>query len=735
VKREINWGLPPIPENIPSELKSLPRWVGFIAKKKDNGKYEKIPVNVLTNNYASTKKPGNWATFNQALQHYRAGQTNGIGFVLTNLEDYFFVDLDSCRDDQTGEIAPWANEVILKLNSYTEISPSGTGFRIIGKGALPNNDFNNHQRGIEMYGGMSSRNFTMTGHLIEDCPSNINSVDDEIIENIYSQYKATDSQATTDLSIDRPRELPNDLPDIPSLELPAHMEIFLIGADASEYGDDRSAALLGVTKHLYNQGYRDEEVLGLLAKSPGAMETASARRSGTDACLDWIWTYTCIKARLDAPPPILNAAPLIAPIHPPVKLNANQGMFLLTGILKEVHDYISAKSLYPQPVYTLAASLSTCALLIGNKYRTDDDMYGNLYLISIGESGSGKESPQKSAKEIALECSLHMQLADGIGSGPGLEDFLKAKGDNPSVLLILDEIGKLLQQLSRPNGDDHGIMRILLKLFTATGGFYTTRLLANKDHSVIQNPYVNLLGSTTAGALESSLSSDDTEAGWIGRLLFFPSSDHRPSKQDPSNNQVALAKIKSFSGVVDSIPSPVIVPYDEDAKLLIDQHTVDTDSYLRSDNIHPILRASSVRVVEMIKKIALISAVSNDPVKPVITVDDIYLGISIVENSHKYVETHLVDVIESSGNDTPDSKRIKKLSNMVRNCRSYKDKAFMQATKKGFLPNRMARKKLSCSKQDFNRAEEALVAAGEIEICELTQKDHGINVERAYFIP
>jgi hypothetical protein len=40
------------------------------------------------------------------------------------------IDLDGCRDPTTGEIAEWAMKIVRSINSYTEISPSGTGVKI-----------------------------------------------------------------------------------------------------------------------------------------------------------------------------------------------------------------------------------------------------------------------------------------------------------------------------------------------------------------------------------------------------------------------------------------------------------------------------------------------------------------------------------------------------------------------------------------------------------------------------
>lgn len=69
------------------------------------------------------------------------------------------VDLDDCIDPKTGDIEPWAAKIIEKLDSYTELSPSGTGVHIITKGEIP---ANGKMENGEMYS--AKQFFTMTGH-------------------------------------------------------------------------------------------------------------------------------------------------------------------------------------------------------------------------------------------------------------------------------------------------------------------------------------------------------------------------------------------------------------------------------------------------------------------------------------------------------------------------------------------------------------------------------------------
>lgn len=143
------------PENIPAELKSLPQWV--VHKKK-------IPHDAkTTGDKAKVNDSNTWASFEQALSACRNGCYHGIGFVFTENDPFCGIDLDKCRDPKTGEVEQWALKTIRDLDSYTEISLSGTGLHVIAKGVLPPGRHRKDK--IELYNRL--RYFTITGHIFE----------------------------------------------------------------------------------------------------------------------------------------------------------------------------------------------------------------------------------------------------------------------------------------------------------------------------------------------------------------------------------------------------------------------------------------------------------------------------------------------------------------------------------------------------------------------------------------
>lgn len=154
-----------------AELAKLPQWLVWKAKKVEGkDKFTKPPYNAQTGQLASVTNKNDWTTYQLA---YQAGKENiqydGIGFVLTEQDPYTGVDLDNCHDPDTGIIEEWAQEIVDKVNSYTEISPSGTGLRILVKGPVK---LQRNRRGkLEVY--QTERYLTITGHHIDGTPKNI----------------------------------------------------------------------------------------------------------------------------------------------------------------------------------------------------------------------------------------------------------------------------------------------------------------------------------------------------------------------------------------------------------------------------------------------------------------------------------------------------------------------------------------------------------------------------------
>src|SRR5262249_60933600 len=60
----------------------------------------------------------------------------GVGFVLSDNDNLTGYDFDGCRNPTSGTLKPWVQEILSHGETYAEISPSGTGIRLIARGKI-----------------------------------------------------------------------------------------------------------------------------------------------------------------------------------------------------------------------------------------------------------------------------------------------------------------------------------------------------------------------------------------------------------------------------------------------------------------------------------------------------------------------------------------------------------------------------------------------------------------------
>ena len=119
---------------IPIELTAINQWVGWRYSLVD-GKVTKVPKNPSTGGNAATNNPESWASFEQAIAAQKRFNLDGVGLVLT--PDLGIVGMDADHVLDNGRLADWAAPIVETVQSYTEITPSGTGLRIFVFGELP----------------------------------------------------------------------------------------------------------------------------------------------------------------------------------------------------------------------------------------------------------------------------------------------------------------------------------------------------------------------------------------------------------------------------------------------------------------------------------------------------------------------------------------------------------------------------------------------------------------------
>ena len=188
----------PAREEIPPSLLDHEQWLCWREENRD-GKSTKIPINPSTGEFASTTDPETWTGFETARE--RATFEDGLGFVFTDDDPFVGVDLDDCRVPETETTQEWADIVIETLDSFTEISPSGTGFHVLVEGDLP--DGRNRKDDLELY--ETARFFTVTADHVAETPTTIQPRT-QALRSVYEEY--VEPKREDDSTNDTPKSTP-----------------------------------------------------------------------------------------------------------------------------------------------------------------------------------------------------------------------------------------------------------------------------------------------------------------------------------------------------------------------------------------------------------------------------------------------------------------------------------------------------------------------------------------------
>jgi hypothetical protein len=237
-------------DNIPIELRDRPQWVAWDHEDR-NGKPTKVPYSAVTGRRADTTDPETWATLAQAFEHAQSHRLAGVGFVFAADDPYVGIDLDDCLDPQTGELVAEAAKIVAAFDTYTEVSPSGCGLKLIGRGQKPANT-KSRTKDVE-FGQLEvyerDRFFTITTRVFQD-HRDLRDVAHELIElceRLLAKPKAT-IQASSSVVETVPHPVPDDDKLLDIIRSSRQGEKFrrLFDGDSDdegdEYGGDESAA-------------------------------------------------------------------------------------------------------------------------------------------------------------------------------------------------------------------------------------------------------------------------------------------------------------------------------------------------------------------------------------------------------------------------------------------------------------------------------------------------------------
>lgn len=581
-------------ESVPAELRERPQWVCWRYKRVD-GTWTKVPVAALggirsegehknklftAGNSASSTDPATWARFDIALAYYQGHRRSidGIGYVFAKDDPFCGVDLDDCRDREADVIKPWGQRFISLLDSYTEVSPSGTGVKVwcraqklSGWGCKKK-----YQDGeVEIYD--KERFFAVTGAMLD---GTLTTVEDrqQQVETVYAEaWKPSDEKpsafnATANGSTHTEHASTDDVTDERVIEklLADPKAKTLWEGSVSGHGGDESAADLALCNKLAFWGGPDRidrlfRRSGLMrakwdekrgAKTYGALTIATALKdrtdfyqwhrngTGADTANDTVKPSPASQLKWTEPVP-LSAVPDVTPF--PVDILP----WTMQRLVNEM-----ATALNTPTDFTAVPMLALAGGAIGNravaKITRSHNQSACLFAAVVARPGDGKSTPLKMLRRPfdAAQGNYLDRWREAMTAWEGRDDTDKGArpvlqrcvvgdttmeslgvtlAENPyGVMMVRDELNALLQGMNQYKGGKGSDRQVLLSLW----GGDTVVIDRKSDKSrqgaplVVPRPFCGIVGTVQPDILEK-LRGDKRDQladdGLVDRFLFsFP---------------------------------------------------------------------------------------------------------------------------------------------------------------------------------------------------------------------
>ncbi len=332
------------------------------------------------------------------------------------------------------------------------------------------------------------------------------------------------------------------------------------------------------------------------------------------------------------------------------------------GFIDEVMSYTLDTAPYPKPVLAFAGALTLQALLAGRKVRDAMDNRTNLYVLSLANSGVGKDHARKVNARILYEAGLADCLGTSFASGEGIEDRLFVQ---PATLFQAHEIDGLLLRVGQARDARHeAIVSMLLQMYSSASSIYVIRAKANQERTVIDQPCLCLFGTAVPKHFYESLSARLMTNGFLARLLILECRGRGVGRDDterpiPASILEAARWWADYrpgasGNLADWHPIPHRVPQTDDATALFRDIRERADAeYAECEQANdPAGMAIWARAYEKARRLALLYAVSACREGPIITPEAATWAGAFVEHQTKrmlFMARHYASECEFDG--------------------------------------------------------------------------------------
>lgn len=213
-----------INHSIPDRLRQVPRWICWANTTRD-GKSTQLPCKPYTTRGGQEADPidsDHCRDFQTAYRFHGESsvETDGLAFMFTGATSFIAIALLDCRSPDEGEIADWAWDLIEQLDSYTEVSPSGTDIHVVVEGDLQERQARTDT--IELY--VDEGCLPITGNHVDGTPEEINPRQAELSQ-VYAAHIAPSVGVESPPTVENPPATPGTEEGL----LPVEREVYPAG--------------------------------------------------------------------------------------------------------------------------------------------------------------------------------------------------------------------------------------------------------------------------------------------------------------------------------------------------------------------------------------------------------------------------------------------------------------------------------------------------------------------------
>lgn len=309
------------------------------------------------------------------------------------------------------------------------------------------------------------------------------------------------------------------------------------------------------------------------------------------------------------------------------------------GLVGDIAMWIGSIALYPCPKQELAASIAAVGALKAHKCRSASDLRTNVYVTSLGLSGSGKEHPRRCIRKLFKAAGCHELLIGEPRSDAGLLSALSNNGGKG--LILWDEFHRVLKALGSKYAASYQteILRMIVMMFTESSNVFLGREYANHDGKMkrvdIDQPCLNIYATCVPEQFREVLTASDSEDGLLARMLVFDADPYVEEPQDLDDVDLTppdylVAQVKQWM----ERPKNATPKDAFDASVNIDppKYVFDSDAKQRLNSYRLMMRKQTAGAPTMIAPIMARAAEHAEKIAMIAAIDEWHDGELVVDD-------------------------------------------------------------------------------------------------------